>query len=91
VEVRAGAAPRAAHVADDLALLHMRPTRHAEAREVRVTGRELARVGDADDVSVAALLPRDAHGAACSRADRCPCRGGDVHPLVVAAPARAEG
>ena len=83
VEVRAGAVAGAAHVADHLTLLHVRARRDAEARQVRVTRRELARVRDADDVPVAALLAGEAHAfrtrpraPACRSRPRCPCRRG---------------
>ena len=91
VQVRAGAAAGAAHVADHLALPDLAALRHGEARHVRVARRELARVRDADDVPVAALLAGEADVAAGGRADRGARRRGEIDAVVVAAPARPEG
>src|SRR5215212_5104993 len=63
VEVVAEAVPRAADVADHLALAHARAHRGAEARLVPVTGRERPAVRDARVVAVAAD-PAEQHDAA---------------------------
>ena len=91
VQVRPGAVARAAHVADHLALTHLRSLARREPRQVRVARRELARVGDADDVSVAALLPGHAHRPARRSPDRRAGRRRQVHAVVVASAARPEG
>ncbi len=91
MQVRSGAAAGAAHVADHLALLHLRAIRHAEARQVRVTRRELARVRDAHDVAVAALLPGQADRPAGGRMHRRAGGRGDVHAVVVTSSARTVG
>ena len=90
VQVRPGAVARAAHVADHLALTHLRSLARREPRKVRVARRELARVGDADDVSVAALLPGHAHRPARRSPDRRAGRRRQVHAVVVASAARSE-
>ena len=91
VQVRPGAAAGATHVPDHLTLLHLCAARYAEAREMCVTGGELAGVRDADDVSVAALLPGQADRPARRGPDRSARGSRDVDAVVVASPARSEG
>ena len=91
VQVRAGAAPGAADVADHLALLDARALRGGEARHMGVARRELAGVRDADDVPVAALLAGEADASARRGPDGRAGGGRDVDPVVVAPPARTEG
>ena len=91
VQVVAEAVAGAAHVADDLALLHAGAVGGGEARLVRVAARQAAGVLDAGVVAVAAHPAHQHHAARVGGADRGARAHGDVHAGVQAAPARAEG
>src|SRR5690606_6016839 len=86
VQVRAGRAPGAAHVADDVALVHGLPIANGDPALVPVQGREAVTVADHHAVPVAALDPGEDHGARLRRVDRRARRRGDVDARVQAAP-----
>src|SRR5436305_1830960 len=85
VQVVAGRAAGVAHPSDDVPPLDPLARPHLDARHVAVAGGDPEAVGDEHRLAEAADLAGPDHHTVRARPHRLARRGGDVHPLVVAA------